>query len=166
MHPKGSFPYVWFYFKLLDVYKTSSIIHQLNSKSDTENARVNVPSGSKKDRGKTETGGQARAEAEPRPCPVHRADYFQTGSKSGNSDRIRNKTGSFFRNFRKFERGAKTGCQCHLTFLSVTIREISWSVLPYSFWKRQALAQGTLKGEASLYHWPPVWLFWISLFCK
>ena len=26
--------------------------------------------------------------------------------------------------------------------------------------------QGIPKGEVSLYHWPPVWLFWISLFCK
>ena len=26
------------------------------------------------------------------------------------------------------------------------------------------LRQGILKGEVSLYHWPPVWLFWISLF--
>jgi hypothetical protein len=28
------------------------------------------------------------------------------------------------------------------------------------------LAQGILKGEVSLYHWPPVWPVWISLFCK
>jgi hypothetical protein len=27
------------------------------------------------------------------------------------------------------------------------------------------LTQGILKGEISLYHWPPVWLVWISLFC-
>ncbi len=26
--------------------------------------------------------------------------------------------------------------------------------------------QGILKGEVSLFHWPPVWLVWISLFCK
>ncbi len=26
--------------------------------------------------------------------------------------------------------------------------------------------QGILKGKVSLYHWPPVWLVWISLFCK
>jgi len=26
--------------------------------------------------------------------------------------------------------------------------------------------QGILKGEVSLYHWPPVWLVWTSLFCK
>ncbi len=26
--------------------------------------------------------------------------------------------------------------------------------------------QGILNGEVSLYHWPPVWLVWISLFCK
>ena len=25
-------------------------------------------------------------------------------------------------------------------------------------------SQGILKGEVSLYHWPPVWLVWISLF--
>ncbi len=28
------------------------------------------------------------------------------------------------------------------------------------------LSQGILKGEVSLYRWPPVWLVWISLFCK
>ncbi len=28
------------------------------------------------------------------------------------------------------------------------------------------LLQGILKGEVSLYLWPPVWLVWISLFCK
>ncbi len=28
------------------------------------------------------------------------------------------------------------------------------------------LIQGILKGEVSLYHSPPVWLVWISLFCK
>jgi hypothetical protein len=28
------------------------------------------------------------------------------------------------------------------------------------------LNQGILKGKVSLYHWPPVWLVWISLFCK
>ncbi len=26
--------------------------------------------------------------------------------------------------------------------------------------------QGIIKGEVSLYHWPPVGLVWISLFCK
>jgi len=25
---------------------------------------------------------------------------------------------------------------------------------------------GRLKGEVSMYHWPSVWLVWISLFCK
>ncbi len=29
-----------------------------------------------------------------------------------------------------------------------------------------ALNQGILKGEVSLYRWPPVWLVWISLFRK
>jgi hypothetical protein len=28
------------------------------------------------------------------------------------------------------------------------------------------LRQGILKGEVSLYPWPPVWLVWINLFCK
>jgi len=32
--------------------------------------------------------------------------------------------------------------------------------------KARAFFQGILKGEVSLYHWPPVWLVWISLFCK
>ncbi len=31
------------------------------------------------------------------------------------------------------------------------------------FWYQH---QGILKGEVSLYRWPPVWLVWISLFCK
>ncbi len=26
--------------------------------------------------------------------------------------------------------------------------------------------QGMLKGEVSLYHWPPIWMVWISLLCK
>ncbi len=30
----------------------------------------------------------------------------------------------------------------------------------------QNLDQGILKGDASLYRWPPVWLVWINLFCK
>jgi hypothetical protein len=30
----------------------------------------------------------------------------------------------------------------------------------------QFMNQGILKGEVSLYHWPPDWLVWISLFCK
>ena len=29
-----------------------------------------------------------------------------------------------------------------------------------------SFVQGILKREVSLYHWPPVWLVWISLFCK
>jgi hypothetical protein len=32
--------------------------------------------------------------------------------------------------------------------------------------RRKHFNQGILKGEVSLYHWPPVWLVWISLFCK
>jgi hypothetical protein len=31
---------------------------------------------------------------------------------------------------------------------------------------RDVHSQGILKGEVSLYRWPPVWLVWISLFCK
>jgi hypothetical protein len=34
---------------------------------------------------------------------------------------------------------------------------------PYGLWPTH---QGILKGEVSLYPWPPVWLVWISLFCK
>jgi hypothetical protein len=30
----------------------------------------------------------------------------------------------------------------------------------------RTLDQGILKGEVSLYHWPPVWLVSINLFCK
>ncbi len=32
--------------------------------------------------------------------------------------------------------------------------------------KVQPYAQRILKEEVSLYHWPPVWPVWISLFCK
>jgi len=32
--------------------------------------------------------------------------------------------------------------------------------------KKPSLMQGILKGEVSLYRWPPVWQVWISLFCK
>ncbi len=42
-------------------------------------------------------------------------------------------------------------------------------VMPSVVAPRQARSltslQGILKGEVSLYHWPPVWLVWISLFC-
>jgi hypothetical protein len=34
-----------------------------------------------------------------------------------------------------------------------------------NMWHRGVLKQGILKGEVSLYCWPPVWLVWISLFC-
>ncbi len=30
----------------------------------------------------------------------------------------------------------------------------------------EPLNQGILKGDVSLYCWPPVWLVWMSLFCK
>ncbi len=54
---------------------------------------------------------------------------------------------------------------------------LKWQVKPY---KRRSwnavmtlnrmtlsrLRQGILKGKVSLYHWPPVWPVWISLFCK
>jgi hypothetical protein len=33
-------------------------------------------------------------------------------------------------------------------------------------WSDGRTDQGILNGEVSLYHWPPVWLVWISLFCK
>jgi hypothetical protein len=39
--------------------------------------------------------------------------------------------------------------------------------LLYNTGPRVLLSQGILKGEeVSLYRWPPVWLVWISLFCK
>ncbi len=58
--------------------------------------------------------------------------------------------------------------------LSPTILLISPKVLkskPQNFisppliWSNK-LEQGILKGEVSLYHWPPVLLVWISIFCK
>ncbi len=33
-------------------------------------------------------------------------------------------------------------------------------------WCQICVVPGNTKGEVSLYHWPPVWLVWISLFCK
>jgi hypothetical protein len=33
-------------------------------------------------------------------------------------------------------------------------------------WDNWQFCQRILKGKVSLYHWPPVWLVWISLFCK
>ncbi len=31
-------------------------------------------------------------------------------------------------------------------------------------WNKPVLSQGILKGEVSLYHWPPVWLVWNRLY--
>ncbi len=41
-------------------------------------------------------------------------------------------------------------------------------IFPTCDWQKRFcnFGQGILKGEVSLYHWPPVWLVWISLFCK
>jgi hypothetical protein len=38
---------------------------------------------------------------------------------------------------------------------------VTGALAPFSY-----LVQGILKGEVSLYHWPPVWLVWISQFWK
>jgi len=46
---------------------------------------------------------------------------------------------------------------CFKPFFPHLLRCVSWR--PY-------LYQGILKREVSLYHWPPVWLAWISLFWK
>ncbi len=54
-------------------------------------------------------------------------------------------------------------------------KEIELKLLKKKFWKLRLAEQykqhvtveaGNTKGEVSLYHWPPVWLVWISLFCK
>jgi len=48
-----------------------------------------------------------------------------------------------------------------LTDLPTNIRRgWKWLKVVHSY------SQGMLKGEVSLYCWPPVWLVWISLFCK
>jgi hypothetical protein len=58
------------------------------------------------------------------------------------------------------------------SFLSLPISPfLILSPSPSSFCYSLSLAlhnslQGILKGEVSLYRWPPVWLLWISLFCK
>jgi hypothetical protein len=36
----------------------------------------------------------------------------------------------------------------------------------WDYQKSYNYSSGNTKGEVSLYHWPPVWLVWISLFCK
>jgi hypothetical protein len=41
-----------------------------------------------------------------------------------------------------------------------------WRSGQWSYRARTAFNQGILKGEVPLYNWPPVWLVWISLFCK
>jgi hypothetical protein len=40
----------------------------------------------------------------------------------------------------------------------------SWSLLTVGVEKQMSLSQGTLKGEVSLYCWPPVWLVWNQLY--
>ncbi len=56
-----------------------------------------------------------------------------------------------------------TGGKCYKSFTIVTY---SRSDISYSGRIVGWFHQGILKGEVSLYHWPPVWLVWISLFCK
>ncbi len=63
-------------------------------------------------------------------------------------------------------------CQRHK--YTSTVSRLSWN--PKVFIKSASghtvslnwhnLKQGILKGEVSLYRWPPVWPVWISLFCK
>ncbi len=77
-------------------------------------------------------------------------------------------------------------CACVCVCVCVCEREreggwVNWRISPKSCKKTQLKAvfilescwttsgmfeQGILKGEVSLYHWPPVWLVWNSLFCK
>ena len=49
-------------------------------------------------------------------------------------------------------------------------RKMIWAwlqtLLLNSFAVKYCIGQGILKGEILLYRWPPVWLVWISLFCK
>ncbi len=42
-------------------------------------------------------------------------------------------------------------------------RALKWTRLRKKFWIG-LLTQGILKGEVSLYHWPPVWLVWNQLY--
>ncbi len=43
---------------------------------------------------------------------------------------------------------------------------LSYSILYLCIYKLHGCSQGILKGEVSLYHWPPVWLVWISCFAN
>ncbi len=43
---------------------------------------------------------------------------------------------------------------------------INFNFASAHFIQYRRLNQGILKGEVSPYHWPPVWLVWISLFYK
>jgi hypothetical protein len=49
-----------------------------------------------------------------------------------------------------------------LKSLAMSKHKFNISSLPFTDTKRM---QGILKGEASLYHWPPVWLVWNQLYC-
>jgi hypothetical protein len=52
-----------------------------------------------------------------------------------------------------------------ILFLRSKIMRVCWGcLLPYSSLLQSI--QGILKGEVSLYRWPPAWLVWIGLFCK
>ncbi len=45
---------------------------------------------------------------------------------------------------------------------NLTANLSKWS----NVWLPGKFDQGILKGEVSLYSWPPVWPVWVSLFCK
>ncbi len=70
-------------------------------------------------------------------------------------------------------------------FIQVRVQLLFLTLLAVSFWKDMKFSidiksptnsitsvfkwtfnQGILKEEVSLYCWPPVWLVWITLFCK
>jgi len=66
-------------------------------------------------------------------------------------------------------RKAKPTSECQVRFCG-KLRQCKWNSKLNSKLRSEKQTcwyrQGILKGEVSLYSWPPVWLVWISLFCK
>ncbi len=63
--------------------------------------------------------------------------------------------------------GGDKKCLLLIPYLSHFYKLKKWIILSnLSIWLNLRFGQGKLKGEVSLYHWPPVWLVLIRLFYK
>ncbi len=62
-----------------------------------------------------------------------------------------------------FFQGSSSAVRPGLEVLHHQVRHLP---LVLARWIFDTIYQGILKEEVSLYHWPPFWLVWISLFCK